>query len=542
MIAMFSLLLPLIAQVPGNAATLEGSVRDSAGHPLATATVQLESQDQVQTLTTRTDSNGRYKFPGLKPGIYTLRAQMPGYGEANVDHCAVRANEIKQVDLALGLQNAPAPKAASAEAPEFFDQPEFTVAGVTDTANLGGHGSSTTVRTTESLAKDVRSLDTNSSTMNSLRSSQHIASEQESALRTAVEREPGSFDANHRLGKLLVEEGKAPDAIPYLERAWQLVPADYDNAYELASAYAHAGRYALARQTLRELIEARETVVGEKTDPDRAKEHHLLGNVDEDLGNSLEAVREYQQAAELSPTEATLFDWGTELLIHHALEPAAEVFTRGNRLFPRSARMLVGLGVTNYALRSYDEAAQRLCEASDLNPEDLNTYLILAKMQSGGNAASEAIGKRLERFVKIQPENALANYYYALSLWNVGKKSGKVENPALAESLLERAVHLDPELGAAYLQLGIVYADRQDFTKAISAYQRAIEATPDLEEAHYRLGQAYSRTGEKLKAREQIQLYEQISRKSDAETARERREIQQFVYTLRDHNSTGSPP
>jgi hypothetical protein len=52
------------------------------------------------------------------------------------------------------------------------------------------------------------------------------------------------------------------------------------------------------------------------------------------LGNPLEAVREYQRAAELDASEQYLFDWGTELLTHRALEPAAEVFTKGNRLFP----------------------------------------------------------------------------------------------------------------------------------------------------------------------------------------------------------------
>ena len=61
----------------------------------------------------------------------------------------------------------------------------------------------------------------------------------------------------------------------------------------------------------------------------------MLGDVEEKLGNSLEAVREYQRAAELNPSEANLFDWGTELLIHRAFEPATEVFNEGNRLFPQ---------------------------------------------------------------------------------------------------------------------------------------------------------------------------------------------------------------
>src|SRR5690242_4761638 len=47
---------------------------------------------------------------------------------------------------------------AVATQPEFFDEPQFTVAGVTDTTSLGGHGSNVVVRTKETLAKDVVAL------------------------------------------------------------------------------------------------------------------------------------------------------------------------------------------------------------------------------------------------------------------------------------------------------------------------------------------------------------------------------------------------
>jgi len=45
-----------------------------------------------------------------------------------------------------------------APAPEFFDEPQFTVAGVTQATNSGGHGSDTVLRTTEALAKATVSL------------------------------------------------------------------------------------------------------------------------------------------------------------------------------------------------------------------------------------------------------------------------------------------------------------------------------------------------------------------------------------------------
>jgi tetratricopeptide (TPR) repeat protein len=521
------------SQSQPDSATLEGYVRDARGRLVASASVQLETEDGAKTQITHTDSTGSYKFTALKAGTYKLHAKMSGSGETSAAACVVGQNEAKKVDLTLILQNA-ASKVSAPDGPEFFDQPEFTVAAVTDTTNLGGHGSNTTARATNALTNDVRSLDTDSPKVNSSSRRPLVPPEQEAALRTAVEREPASFEANHRLGTLLVAEGKAPDAISYLERASRLRSGDYDNSYDLALAYASAGQYELARTNARALLLVQERADQGRGPHDRARVHRLLASVDEKLGDSLEAVREYQSAAELSPTEPDLFDWGTELLIHHAVAPAMTVFTKGNHLFPRSARMLVGLGVALYAVRSYDDAAQRLCQASDVNPDDPAPYVVLGKIASGGNTGSEAVVERLERFARMQPDNAIANYYYALSLWNGRRRSGDTADIAQVVGLLEKCVRLDPKLGSGYLQLGVVYADRGDFPRAIRAYRKAIEISPDLEEAHYRLAQAYRRTGETEKAQAEIQVYKRASKTLEEQSERERREVRQFVYTLRD--------
>jgi tetratricopeptide (TPR) repeat protein len=424
-------------------------------------------------------------------------------------------------------KSQPGQSSASGQ-PEFFDEPKFTVAGVTDTTNLGGHGSDSVLRTKESLAKETASLSKGSSTKT--QPSASVAATEKS-LRETAEHNPENFEANHRLGKLLVEDGQAREGLPYLERAAALNPGHYENAYLLARAYADLGKYENARTSVRAVL----------AQHDQAELHHLLGDVEEKLDHPLEAVREYQRAAELDPSEPNLFDWGAELLMHRAAEPAIEVFAKGNRLFPRSVRMLVGLGVAWYTRGSYEQAARRVCEASDLNPGDPTPYLFLGKMLTVESIQSEGLVERLGRFVKIQPENAMANYYYALSLWKRRKGPEDTENLAQVESLLEKAVHLDPKLGAGYLQLGILYLERGDFPKAISAYQEAIEASPRSAEAHYRLAQAYKRTGESVKAQKELQLYDQISKESAQEVERERREIQQFVYTLRGQTSVSQP-
>ncbi len=528
-----------------DSATLQGSVRDSQGRPVAAASVYLRVEGGTQPLTAHTDSAGTFRFSDLGEGVYTLRAELAGYGEATFGPCVLGRKETKEVDLTLGPQKSSrsGKQAASFGTPQFFDEPEFTVAGVTEAMNPGGHGSDTILQSSEALERDTASL---KESPNSSHLTPFIAATEES-LRKAVEREPRDLDANHRLGKLLVDEGHDQEALPYLERASQLSPGEYENAHELALAYANAGQYEHARTEVRALLSTQDEAQLNKAEQDVASEnktrrhqaelYELLGDIEEKLGDPLEAVRNYQRAAELNPSEPNLFNWGADLLMHRASEPAIEVFTKGTRLFPRSGRMLVGLGVAWYARGSYEQAAQRLCEASDLNPEDPKPYLFMGKMQSVETTDSECSTERLRRFAALQPENALANYYYALRLWKRRKGPNDVETLGKIESLLEKAVHVDPKLGAGYLQLGILYSDAGDFQKAIAAYESAVTANPRLEQAHYRLAQAYKRTGDTQKAQRQLLLYDQISREAAQQAERERREIQQFVYTLRGQSS-----
>ena len=199
--------------------------------------------------------------------------------------------------------------------------------------------------------------------------------------------------------------------------------------------------------------------------------------------------------------------------------------------------MLTGMGAAWYAVGAYDQAVQSLCEASDLSPNEPDPYLFLGKIQAIENAQSPAIADRLDRFVRLHPENALANYYYAVSVWKRRKSSEDTENFEKAKSALEKAVQLDPTLGVAYMQLGILDSEQKDFSGAIAAYQRAIEADPDSEDAHYRLAQAYRRAGETSKAQAELQQYKKISKQKEAENERQRHEVQQFVYQLRDQPS-----
>lgn len=509
------------AQEGESGSTLRGVVLDAQGKPAVGAMVHLQPTNGTPLLTTRTDAHGLYSFAALHEGIYSLRAEMSGFSDAKVASIFLGRKETKEIDLTVGVVSAPG---HSSSAPEFFDQPQFTVSGVTDTTSLGGHGSDTAVRTKETLAKEIAALGTTPT------GAQPSSSAAEAALRAKVESQPADFEANRDLGEFLVSGGRARDAIPYLDHAAELKPADYEGAYDLALANAEAGNYERARESAQALL----------IHHDKAELHHLLADTQEKLGNSLEAVHEYERAAALDPREPYLFDWGSELLLHHAPEPALDVFTQGIRLFPHSARMLIGLGAAWFVRGSYDQAVERICQASDLNPKDPAPYLFLAKIEIAQASPSDAIVEKLRQFVALQPENTEANYYYAVALWKRRKSPTDAATIAQVESLLNKTLRLNPNFASAYLQLGVVHSDQRDFPHAISDYKHAIGAGGQMqdrapvEEAHYRLSQAYRQIGEADKAKAELRLYDRSAKESAQEAERERHEIRQFVYTLRD--------
>jgi len=272
---------------------------------------------------------------------------------------------------------------------------------------------------------------------------------------------------------------------------------------------------------------------------ENADAHFQLAEIEEGSGRPLEAVKDYQRAAELQPSETHFFAWGAELLLHHAAEPATEVFAKGHRLHPHSVRMMLGLGAAQYAQGFKEDAAKNALDASDLDPSDPAPYLLLGRIQEIENSALPGWVARMERFVDLHPENAMAHYLCAVAL---ARSSGEGQTVAAVEAQLETAIKLDPGLGNAYLQLGILRSQRNDDAGAILAFQKAIETTPLPDEAHYRLAAIYRRTGEREKAAKEAELFKQCSEQKRQDAERERHEIQQFVYTLRGQSTSSQAP
>jgi hypothetical protein len=344
---------------------IKGSVLDSAGKPVADASVRLERKSIPGAVETRTSPTGGYAFSALSAGSYILSAEKLGLRAPAAVVVTSPAGTQKQVDLIL---DAPSATSALPAAPpmEFADQPNFTVAGVTDWTAVGGHGSDATLRTSEALARETLTLKPQGLAPIGAR-----ANASQSNLRAALAAAPGTFAANHQLGEFYLQAGDYRESVPLLQSAYQIDPANRDNEYDLARAYEETGDFSQSRDHVEKLLALQ----------DDAGLHRLLGELDEKVGDPLAAVHEDEQAVRLDPSEENYFSWGSELLLHRAVWQAAEVFKNGTKAYPKSARMLAALGAALFAGALYDQAADSLCQASDLNSVDTEPYLFMGKIE-----------------------------------------------------------------------------------------------------------------------------------------------------------------
>src|SRR5205814_8707517 len=98
-----------------------------------------------------------------KAGTYRVEAEKDGVGRAAAEATQVKLGDANRCDLVLSpARAAPASLSAAgstASSFEFNDEPNFTVAGVTDWSNAGLHGSDARARTSDALTKETVDLD-----------------------------------------------------------------------------------------------------------------------------------------------------------------------------------------------------------------------------------------------------------------------------------------------------------------------------------------------------------------------------------------------
>src|SRR5262249_19259802 len=106
--------------------------------------------------------------------------------------------------------------------------------------------------------------------------------------------------------------------------------------------------------------------------------------------------------------------------------------------------------------------------------------------------------EQMQRAVELNPKNAAALNYLGYTYAEMGVHLDE------AESLIRRALALEPQDGFFVDSLGWVYYRRGDFRRAVEELERAVELAGDDPTVAEHLGDAYERVGQ---PRDALRLY-----------------------------------
>jgi hypothetical protein len=103
-IALSALLLASLARLDAQQrAGIFGAARDSGGHVLAGAEVQVQSESTGARWKDRTDGSGAYSFVELPPGQYKVTVRMPGFRTVSRVGAVVDSASGLSVDFTMTL-------------------------------------------------------------------------------------------------------------------------------------------------------------------------------------------------------------------------------------------------------------------------------------------------------------------------------------------------------------------------------------------------------------------------------------------------------
>jgi tetratricopeptide (TPR) repeat protein len=341
----------------------------------------------------------------------------------------------------------------------------------------------------------------------SSQSVQNSGQDEKTLLREA-EREPDSVQAVGALGEYYLRNGKWQQSVQWLTKAYALSGGVEAFGFDLAYALMQTGELDRAKREIDDMLSR----------TDSARLHNLLGEIDGMQADYVNAAREYHRAAEIDPSESNIFDLATFLVQHKKyvgfLDDSIKFFRYGVAQFPRSSRMMVGLGVALYAASEYDEAIRALCAAVDMDPKDPRPIQFLGRASKVSPGLAEEVNRRLKDFAERYPDNAATNYFYALGLWERGDREAGRRLDEI-ERLLHKAESLSPGWYEPHYQLGVLYEAEKQYPDAIREMNRAVKIDPDFFPAHFRLAVLYNKTGRRTEASAEASAVKRLKEKDN---------------------------
>ncbi len=354
---------------------------------------------------------------------------------------------------------------------------------------------------------------------------------------SAVNSNPKNPAAYHMRGKCYFMLNEFDKSATDLQTALQLKPKDYDVAYTLTLAHLKRGQMQAAKDIFDRMI----AELG-----NRPQLRILIGRAYRQTGFLQQAIDEFKKAVALDPGFprvhyylglSYLFKDGASRISDAEAEFKLEVAAHPDDFFGNYY-----LGIVSTIERKWDVAIEVLLKAARLQPNNPDPYFYLGQSYQGLQQHDKAI-EMFKKSIALNPDlkhndYQVTNAHFRLgqSLVKVGQKEegqkelqiasdlkaqalkrdeAKAEAFLNAESLNETAIpevapgetatipdsrqeELKSEvvfytkvIAAAFENIGLLNAERQQFRSASQSFSEAAKLDPELRDIYYNLGLAY---------------------------------------------------
>jgi len=312
-------------------------------------------------------------------------------------------------------------------------------------------------------------------------------------------------------GMLQISE-KEPDLVPELAEFF-LAHKDFKSAQQLLA-------LAQPKQpvTDRLLVDSALTDAGlGQLDEAQKKIESILAHTPESLGALVAAgkvasqqldwaaaVEAFSRAAKIAPKRTDiLYGLASAQLHANQLEAALHTALELRALEPDDLRSTYLLALAVFGLKDWDAAKSYAQQVLAAHPDDREMNLILADIAFNNEHNFPAARTHVDICLRQNPKDPGALYYLGMIQKLGGDVSGAMQSLALSVSGNPNNPDAQGALGSLCLQAG-------DLACAVSALKQAVLLAPQEAQNHYQLALAYSRANVPDKAKEQLQIYEQM--------------------------------
>jgi cytochrome c-type biogenesis protein CcmH/NrfG len=331
----------------------------------------------------------------------------------------------------------------------------------------------------------------------------------EKALRQ-IEQQKASLE---EYGYCLMQQNRAADAVPVLEKILAADPADSRAKLNLVLALSAAGRPAEGIPLLQAL--------SDQPDPD-PDVFGLLGELYRANNQVPEAIAAYRRGIDRYPKEERLYIGLAALCSYYnSGELGLEIVQLGLKNLSDSSRLYAMRGVLNAQLGKNEESFADFRRAAALSPDE--------QVGSAGIAASLLQEDRVDELIAMmrqrlrqKPGDAAAGFQLAQALLRKGAQPSTPEYQEAA-AVLERSVRADPQSSAARALLGKIYFTQGKRDQAIRELETALKLQPDNRTAMYQLMlsyQAADRVADAKRLQERMKQAMQDERDQDLQRSR----------------------